>query len=307
LRELKNGEADPGSTPQLCEALPRQISCRQITAEDLGSILELLCEGFTRLPRRHWVATLEILGTRSPPAGMPRYGYMIESDRRAVGVLLIIATEIRHNGKVTVRSNGSSWYVKPGFRTYASILLTHWLRARSDVYLNVFPAEHTFGLIEALGFARFANGTSLVFPAITLPSGRVRILPANRLAEATFAVSDEDRSLLLDHSQAGCIALWCETENGGYPFIFRPRRIKSYLKSAQLIYCHDIDDLSRLAGPIGRYLFRLGLPMLLVASNGPISGIPGVYIHDKYPMYFRGKVKPRIGDLAYTEAGLFGF
>jgi hypothetical protein len=292
---------------QTCEARPRQIICRQIAADDLASILDLLCEGFTRLPRRHWVAALEVLSTRSTLKGMPRYGYMLESDGRAVGVLLVIASEINGDGKATTRSNGSAWYVKPEFRTYASILLTHWFRAPADTYLNIFPAEHTFGITEARGFARFTNGTSLVFPAMAVRSTRVRILPADRLTEARYPVPDEDHSLLLDHLHTGCIAIWCETENYGCPFIFRRRRIKSYLPGVQLIYCRDMDDLSRLAGPVGRYLLRLGLPMMLVGTNGLIPGVPGVYFRGKYPMYFRGKIKPRIGDLAYTEAAFFGF
>jgi hypothetical protein len=300
-------EAVKARGTQSREVRPRQLSCRQIAEDDLDSILDLLCEGFTRMPRRHWVAALELLRTRSTPAGTPRYGYMLESDGRAVGVLLVIASETRGDGNTTIRSNGSAWYVKPEFRTYASILLTYWFRSPADTYLNISPAEHTFGITEARGFARFACGTSLVFPALALRPTRVRILPADRLTEARYPVPDEDRTLLLDHLQAGCIAIWCETDNRGYPFVFRRRRIKSYLPGAQLIYCRDLDDLSRLAGPVGRYLLRLGLPLLLVGANGPIPRVPGVHFRGKYPMYFRGKVKPRICDLAYTEAALFGF
>lgn len=288
------------------ETRSRQLICRQIEADDLDAILDLLCEGFTRLPRGQWVAALEVLGTRPTPEGMPRYGYMLESDGRAVGVLLVIASEMHDNGNTTIRSNGSAWYVKPGFRTYASILQTRWFRSRADTYLNIYPAEHTFGIIEATGFARFSSGTSLIFPAIALRPARVRILSADRLTEARYPVPDNDRALLLDHFHAGCIAIWCETANRGYPFVFRRRRIKSYLPGVQLIYCRDLSDLSHLAGSVGRYLLRLGLPMLLVGSNGPIPHVPGIYFRGKYPMYFRGKAKPRIGDLAYTEAALFG-
>jgi hypothetical protein len=307
LRAQVNNVSGSGDKFQSGEVRRRQIICREIATNDLDSILDLLCEGFTRLPRRHWVTALGVLGTRSTPAGTPRYGYMLESDRQAVGVLLVIATELHGDGTTTIRSNGSSWYVKPGFRTYASVLLTHQFRSPADMYLNVSPAEHTFGIIEARGFARFADGTSLTFPAMALRSARVRILPANRLTGAKYPVPENERTLLLDHFRTGCIAIWCESGNGGYPFIFRPRRIKSYLPGAQLIYCRDLNDLSRLAGPLGRYLLKLGLPMLLVGTNGPIPNVPGFYFSGKYPMYFRGKVKPRIGDLAYTEAALFGF
>ncbi len=285
----------------------RRVRCRQINADDIDTVLDLLCEGFVRRPRRHWVAAFEIMSAHPTPGGLPRYGYMIESDGRAVGVLLMIAAEVRCDGKTTTRSNGSSWYVRPGFRTYAPILLTQWLRWPCDSYLNVFPAEHTFPIIEARGFVRFANGTSLSVPAIAWRGGRIRILNVDRLAEAEQPIPEEDCNLLLDHSRAGCIAFWCETHERGYPFVFRRRVIKSWLACAQLIYCSDLEDLVHLARPVGRYLLRLGLPVVLVASNGPVPGLPGVYIDGKYPMYFRGAKQPQLGDLAYTEAGLFGF
>jgi len=232
---------------------------------------------------------------------------MIESNGCAVGVLLVIATEVCREGMRTMRSNGSSWYVRPGFRVCAPMLQTQWLRLPADTYLNVSPAEHTFPIIEARGFARFANGIYLSIPAVTRRVGRTKVFHAGRLAEAERSIPDEDRSLLVDHSGAGCIAFWCETHDGGYPFVFRLRLIKSRLPCAQLIYCRDLQDLSRLAGPVGRYLLRRGLTVVLAATNGSIPGLPGVYIDGKYPMYFRGDTRPRLGDLSYTEAGLFGF
>jgi hypothetical protein len=294
-------------TPSVSRSSPRRVSCRQITVDDGDAILDLLCEGFTRLPRRHWAAALEFMGARPTRCGAPRYGYMIESDGRAAGVLLVITTEIRRNGTTTIRSNSSSWYVRPGFRTYAPLLMTQWLRLPADAYLNVSPAEHTFPLIEAWGFVRFAHGTSLLFPAITRRTERTRILHAARLSEAEVPIPSDDHTLLVDHSRAGCVALWCETRDRGYPFVFRRRLIKSRLPCAQLIYCRDLEDLSHLAGPIGRYLLRSGLSAVLAATDGPVPGVPGVYIDGKYPMYFRGQMPPRLGDLAYTEAGLFGF
>jgi hypothetical protein len=287
---------------------PRGIRCRQITPDDIDTIIDLLCEGFTRMPRHHWVTVLEIMSARRvTPDRAPRYGYMIESDGRAVGLLLVIETDLRRDGATTRRSNGSSWYVRHNFRSCANVLLAQWLRSHADTYLNVFPAKHTFPIIEALGFVRFTNGIFLSIPAIILRGGGIRILNAGCLAEAEHRIPDEHYDLLVDHSRAGCIALWCETRDGGYPFVFRRRVIKSCLPCAQLIYCRDLEDLSHLAGPIGRYLLRRGLPMMLTASNGPIRGLPGVYIDGKYPMYFRGGIQPRLNDLAYTEAGLFGF
>jgi hypothetical protein len=293
--------------PHAAGRVPSRLRCRQIAADDVDAVIALLCEGFTRQPRQHWAAAFEMLRARPIPSGAPRYGYMIESDGQAVGVLLVITTEIRQDGTTTIRSNGSSWYVRPGFRTYAGLMLTQWLRSRADLYLNVFPADHTFAIIEARGFYRFTSGISLSVPAATIRRGRVRIVDAARLSEASVPVPQEDRDLLVEHSRAGCAAFWCEAGGSGSPFVFRRRLIRSRLPCAQLIYCRRLEDLTRLAAPVGRHLLRLGLPVVLVATDGRISGIPGIYIDNKYPMYFHGTVRPRIGDLAYTEAGLFGF
>jgi hypothetical protein len=285
----------------------RRLRCRQITAEDIETTINLLCEGFPTKPRSHWAAAFDIIGAGVTSGRMQRYGYMLESDGLAVGVLLVIVSSVHRDGITTIRSNGSAWYVKSDFRAYAHILVAKWLNSPSDSYLNVFPAEHTLRMLEAQGFVRFTNGISLSTPAIILPTGRVRILHAGQFAEAELPIPDEDHELLMDHFRAGCTALWCETRDGGYPFVFRRRLIKSRLPCAQLIYCRDLEDLARLAGPVGRYLLRLGQPVVLAATNGPIPGIPGVYFDGKYPMYVRGKTVPKPGDLAYTEAGLFGF
>jgi hypothetical protein len=44
----------------------------------------------------------------------------------------------------------------------------------------------------------------------------------------------------------------------------------------------------------------------MVDANGPVAGLGGRYFAERLPKYFRGPVEPRLGDLAYTEAALFG-
>ena len=65
-------------------------------------------------------------------------------------------------------------------------------------------------------------------------------------------------------------------------------------------------DVARFAGPIGRYLALRGRPFVIIDANGPIPGLIGKYFDDTMPKYFRGPARPRLGDLAYTEAALFG-
>jgi hypothetical protein len=45
---------------------------------------------------------------------------------------------------------------------------------------------------------------------------------------------------------------------------------------------------------------------VIIDSNGPIPGLVGKYVGDKLPKYFKGPDRPGFGDLAYTEAVMFG-
>jgi hypothetical protein len=74
----------------------------------------------------------------------------------------------------------------------------------------------------------------------------------------------------------------------------------------RLIYCRDLADFARFARPLGRHLLRRGIPWVAVDSNGPIPGLPGFFRKRGERQYFRGPDQPRLGDLAYTEAALFG-
>ena len=78
------------------------------------------------------------------------------------------------------------------------------------------------------------------------------------------------------------------------------------MSCAQLVYCRDIDDFVRFARPIGRFLALRGRPLIIIDANGPIRGLVGHYFAGRMPRYFRGPERPRLGDLAYTEAALFG-
>jgi hypothetical protein len=45
---------------------------------------------------------------------------------------------------------------------------------------------------------------------------------------------------------------------------------------------------------------------MLCDGEGPIAGLIGRFFKDRAPKYFKGADRPRLNDLAYTEAVLFG-
>jgi len=279
---------------------PSEVRCREIATDDLGSIADLLTTGFPN-PRSHWVRALKLLSKHVVPEGFPRYGYMLETGTAAVGVILLIFSHVPNSG--TVRCNGLAWYVAPAFRTFAPLLLLKILRHRVT-HTNVSPSGHTLPTIEALGYRRFCNGTFAAIPVLAAGTGKTRI---RRVVEAIHPerfVPAGDLQVLRDHESFGCLSLWCETQDNGHAFIFR-RRFRKHVPVAQLVYCASLDDLVRLARPIGKYLALRGMPLLLIPANGPIPKLVGKFFGGK-PMYYFGPEPPQLGDLAYTEVAMFG-
>jgi len=282
---------------------PPEVRCREIGAADLDSITDLLTTGFPG-PRDQWVRALKIMSNRVVPEGFPRFGYMLETGTAAVGVILLISSKAPNSD--AIRCNGSGWYVEPAFRTFAPLLLKKTLRHRAT-HMDLSPALHTLPMIEALGFKRFCNGAFAAIPLLATGFHKTKIRRVADVMHPERFVPAGDLQLLRDHESFGCLSLWCETQNRGYPFVFRRRFIKHspLMPSAKLIYCTSVDDLVRLAGPIGRYLAMRGMPFMIIPANGPIPKLIGKYFGDK-PMYYWGPDRPDIVDLAYTEFGMFG-
>ena len=99
--------------------LVQRVSYRQIGEADIPNIATLLVRGFPKRNREFWLRALGQLSRRQPPWGLPKYGYVLESDEQAVGVVLVISSASRTNNMVSARCNLSSWYVEPQYRSYA--------------------------------------------------------------------------------------------------------------------------------------------------------------------------------------------
>jgi hypothetical protein len=164
---------------------------------------------------------------------------------------------------------------------------------------------HTRPILLAQGYTCYARGVFIAaLPAHLLARAPgARIVAADATPHASF--TPYERQLLRDRAGYGCVSLWCETEERAYPFVFRRRSLKG-IPSAQLIYCRDVADCARFVGPLARYLTLRGRPLLIVDANGPIPGLVGKYFDHLMPRYFRGPLRPRLGDLAYSEIAMFG-
>ena len=287
---------------------PPKVRCRRIEDADAERVVSLLTRGFAaRRPRRFWERVIARLATRAAPADAPRYGYLLESGGTAVGAILQIFSTRPGAGaaEATTRCNVSSWYVEPAFRSYAPFLVSQAVKRKSVTYLNISSAPHTRPIVEAQGYLRFSNGVFVALPCLSGPPDiQARIIASDAQPQTHYEAYERD--LLRDHVDYGCMSLWCETPERAYPFVFRARRVKGLITCAQLIYCRDVADFVRFARPLGRYLAGRGRPLVILDANGPVRGLIGKYFDQTMPKYFKGPAPPRLGDLAYTEAALFG-
>lgn len=294
----------PAMYPLTSAKLPR-IRSREIEQSDVPAVDALLTRGFRSRPARFWSELFNCLRDRETPPELPKYGYLLETDGGAVAGAILLIFSARPDHEAGIRCNVSSWFVEPAFRSYASLLVSKALRHRSVTYVNITPAPHTLPILRAHGYVQYSKGVFVTLPAIRYGSRGARVLAVNASGARPAGLDEYESRLLLDHARYGCISLLCRDRNQTYSFVFRPRAYKS-VPCAQLVYCRDIDQFVRFAGPIGRFLAVHGRPLVVLDCNGPIPGLIGKFFDGRMPKYFKGPAQPRLGDLAYTEAAMFG-
>jgi hypothetical protein len=283
------------------------IRCRQIDDADVPAVAELLARGFPSRSAHFWEHGVQQLGKLQSPAGLPKYGYLLESEGCVVGTLLLIFSKMPAGDEFVTRCNVSSWYVEPAFRVYAPLLTLRAHATKNVTYLNVSPHPDTHPILEAQGFSRYCDGKFIAVPILHgLFGGSDGVRVFDALVSPTVGFDPFEREILLQHAKLGCISLWCATSERAYPFVFRPRFIKKVVPGAQLIYCRDTGDFVRFARPLGRALARQGTAFVVIDANGPIPGLHGVFRPGHEAKYYRGPQPPRLGDLAYTECAVLG-
>ena len=284
------------------------IRCREIATADFGAVADFLTHGFPGRSRNYWMERLQRQSERQAPAGLPRFGYMLDHDGALVGVLLLIYSESDHDGEVSIRCNISSWYVEPAFRSYAPMLTKIAQRHEHVTYLNISPAHWTWRTIESQGFRTYCGGVFFSFPALSRPKSGLRIEVVGEDAQAIDGLSEADVALLARHAAYGCLSLVCRAADGrGIPFILQPMRIRRIAVLAmRLIYCPDVADYVACAGAIGGFLLRRGRISVALDANGRIKELVGFYREARGRKYFKGPQPPRLADLSDTELVIYG-
>jgi hypothetical protein len=282
---------------------------REIQESDVEAIADLLTRGFVHRSRQYWMLGLRRQGARSLPPDAPRYGYLMESDGKPVGCLLLIYSSKTIDGQAAICCNVSSWYVDPEFRNYAALFASMTQKRKDVTYFNVTPATPTWPILEAQGFQIYCRGLYFSFPVLSRKQRGMRVEAVTPDTGSVAGLPDDELSMLKRHAGYGCLSLVCRTADEVLPFVFFPlRKRRGFipLPALQLGFCHEIADYVRCANVIGRYLLRLGSPVVILDANGPIAGLAGVYSEARGRKYFKGPSRPRLGDLADTELAIFG-
>jgi hypothetical protein len=298
----------------LMSSSPQKIRTREIGPDDFNATLTLLQAGFPHRSRDHWLVALRRLSEHATPPGFPRYGYVLEANGVAVGVLLVIFSSVTVDGETRIRANRASWYVEPAFRSYASMLSTHPQAHKQVTFLNITPARHTWPILEAQKYVRFCTGHFKAFAVLRAgPRGaKVEKVTPDILPAEDLSPSEVD--VLLAHASYGCVSVTCTFDGRRHPFVFARSRhrwkpfglpIEVPVPYALLVYCRDLDDFVKFSGPLGRYLAWRAMPMVFIESMGPVDGLIGRF-SARGPKFFRGPNPPHVGDLTYTEWVMFG-
>ena len=282
---------------------------REIQESDLEAIADLLTRGFVHRSRQYWMRGLRRQGARSLPPDVPRFGYLMESDGKPVGCLLLIYSTKTIDGTTTICCNNSSWYVDPEFRNYAALFASMTQKRKDVTYFNVTPATATWPILEAQGFRIYCRGLYFSFPILSRNARGMRVEAVTPDTAAVAGLPDDELLLLKRHAGYGCLSLVCRTADEVLPFVFFPLRKRRGiipLPALQLGFCREISDYAGCTGAIGRYLLRRGSPVVILDANGPIAGLAGIYSEARGRKYFKGPHQPRLGDLADTELAIFG-
>lgn len=269
-----------------------KIRCRQISESDLEPLADLLARGFPLSDRAYWTCGFARWRHLPPVEGLPRYGFMLESETGPVGVLLLLSSE--REGRIV--ANLSSWYVEPEWRSHSTLLVSVATKLKHVTYLNASPAPHTERTLDALGFAPYNFGRSAVFA-----------WPGRGKVSQTIPGDMPEARLLRDHRALGQISLVVERDGLLSPFVLKPRRLdRPPVPVMDVIYCRSPEDFARCVPALARHFLPRALGFLIDGDMPARFGTLSHYVEGKERRYYKGPWRPSLGDLAYTEKVIFG-
>lgn len=277
------------------------MSFREIVEADLSAVATLLAEGFPRRRRPYWRRGLDNMRALPPIPGYPRYGYLLEEDGEAQGVILLLTSRIND---APPRANLSSWYVREAYRAKAPILYRLATMQEGGLHVNLSPAEHVVPIARAFGFKPYTSGVCLI-------DARASLRPARGWRVARFRPARENNlpaplaEVAARHLGYGCGAMLLENASTPHELVvYRLKFIKDLVPCAQLLHGTP-DHVLAAAGPVMRHLIARGILLALV-DVGEATKTYGLRCYPGRSLrYAKGGI-PEIGDMLDSEYAIFG-
>jgi len=137
---------------------------REITEADHERVARLLAKGFQR-PVWYYAQALRRLSLHPTPAGLSKYGFVMEADGVAVGAALLTFSTVRSGENTQTRWNVTSWYVEPAYKSVAAVFTSRALRRKDVTYINISVRPAARPNINAEGVRPYSQGQYVVPPS----------------------------------------------------------------------------------------------------------------------------------------------
>jgi hypothetical protein len=277
------------------------MAIREIAEEDLPAVVALLAEGFPSRRSVYWHRGFENMRALPALPGYPRYGYLLEEDGAAQGLILLLSSR---NADGVPRANLTSWYVRVAYRPKAVFLYKLAIKQNGGLHLNLSPSAHVLPIVERFGFKPYTGGVCLLDARAALRPALGRRL-TRYVPGRSFGLPAAAEKLAARHHGYGCTVLILHSGAGAPELIiYRVKWIKGLIPCAQMLLGAPGQVLSA-AGPLMRHLLGRAIPLALVDIGEDTQSAGARRYPGRNVRYVKGPA-PAVGDMMDSELALFG-
>lgn len=267
--------------------------------------VKLLVEGFPERSEEFWREGLKRAQRYAAQDPDWPIGFLMLQAGRFVGVILTLASRVRdENSADKLVVNLSSWYVEPGARAAAPIMLKNVLAHRGALFTDLTPIAPVAALLRKFDFTQWCEGRLVISWPQTLIAGSSGSTVAP-LSEIPGEALDRDSTKLLeDHAALGCLCAGLFDGARWQPLIFIHKKLGG-LKIGHLIYARSRREALQHRRAISTFLLRRGMPLFSLDADRADRPAGAIFVARPLNKFFRGDMpKDRI-DYAYSELVYF--
>lgn len=267
--------------------------------------VKLLVEGFPERSEEFWRDGLTRAQRYSAKDSEWPVGFLMVQADRFVGVILTLTSRARDgNGADKLTVNLSSWYVQPGSRAAAPMMLMKVLAHGSALFTDLTPIASVAALLRRLDFTQWSEGRLVIsWPqALIAGSSGSTVAPLSEIPRD--ALDRASTELLADHAALGCLCAGLYDGIEWQPLIFIHKRLAG-LTNAYLIYTRSRREALKHRQAISKFLLRRGIPLFSLDADRTDRPAGAIFVARPLNKFFRGDTpKDRI-DYAYSELVYF--